>query len=368
MKKILSLIIVCLLISSALISGPKQRRELLLQEGEISPAELLLKDYQPIYQLKVKETKIIKPKFPIIDIHMHPRPNRDPDRWVAVMDSIDVKKTVLLTGRLGEKFKEVYDMYAGKYPDRFIMYCGMGREWVEDSDYSEKVVAAIEEAYAIGARGIGEVGDKGFGLGKDHAGNQIYIDHPMFDPVWKKCGELRMPVNIHVFDPPAFYTPLDKHNEQFLRSARFHHYGRDYQSREVMIEKRNKILQKHKNTIFIGAHVGNAPHDLEEISKVLDENPNFYVDFSARLWELGRQPYTARRFLIKYQDRVLYGTDNSPDVINYIQTLRFTETDDEFFKTTGSARPWRSYGVFLPDEVLEKIYYLNAEKIVPGAK
>ncbi|MFC1558921.1 amidohydrolase family protein, partial [candidate division KSB1 bacterium] len=284
MKKIHFIFIVglALIFIYSIVNGQFRQRELKLLEGEIHPDKLLLKDYQPKYLLKVKETEITKAKFPVIDVHMHARADRNPDDWVKTTRSVNIKKSIIFCGT-GDRLKETYDKFIGKYPDDFIVFCGIGlRGALSDPDYSQKAVKALEEAHSYGVRGVGELVDKGFGWGKDSKGNQVDIDHPMFDPVWEKCGELNMPVNVHVFDPVAFYTPVDRFNEQFLASARFHHYGRKHHSRDVMIEKRNKILRKHRKTIFIGAHIGNAPHNLAELSKILDENPNFYVDLSAR--------------------------------------------------------------------------------------
>ena len=174
---------------------------------------------------------------------------------------------------------------------------------------------------------------------------------------------------IHVSDPKAFFTPLDRFNERYdelIAHPSWLFYGDKYPSKEEILAQRNRVFAKHPNTIFIGAHLGTLPEELHTVSNWLECYPNFYVDIDARISELGRQPYTARKFLIKYQDRVLFGTDTPPNAEAYRIYYRFLETDDEYFDPTGGHHlqgRWLIYGVHLPDEVLEKIYNKNALKI-----
>jgi predicted TIM-barrel fold metal-dependent hydrolase len=338
-----------------------------LPEGELTPDQLLLKDFSPKTELILHKTDITRAKYPVIDVHMHTR-DRDPDLWIKLDNSLNVKKTILLSGALGEKLNQEYKKYVEAYPDRFILFCGLGRQWFKDKDYSEKAVTAIQDAYDMGVRGIGELLDKGLTWGTDYNGDTIDISSPMFDPVWSLCEKLGMPVNIHVFDPPAFYKPIDEHNEQFFVSSRYGFYGRNIYDRETMINKRNAIMERHPKLIIIGAHVGNSAHNLGELCEILDKYPNFYVDLSARSWEYGRQPNTARKFLIKYQDRVMFGTDLGPVSESYLPHFRLLETDDDQIVPQGASRGWNVFGLYLPDEVLRKIYYENAERVIKGVK
>ncbi|MEE9466376.1 MAG: amidohydrolase family protein, partial [Candidatus Neomarinimicrobiota bacterium] len=220
-----------------------------------------------------------------------------------------------------------------------------------------------------GARGLKIF--KSLGLGyKDKKGNFIPIDDSRIDPIWAKCGELGIPVVIHVTDPKAFFTPIDRYNERYDELGQHPNWafgGEEYPSKEELLAQRNRVIEKHPETIFIGAHFGNLPEDLGQVGQWLDQYPNFYVDIAARISELGRQPYTARRFFIKYQDRILFGTDTPPDAEACRVHYRFLETDDEYFDPTPAHKQqgrWMIYGLHLPDEVLEKVYNKNATKIL----
>ncbi len=175
---------------------------------------------------------------------------------------------------------------------------------------------------------------------------------------------------IHTADPAAFFTPLDKNNERWheLNShPNWLFHGEKFPARNELLAQRNRVIARHPKTTFIGAHFGNNPEDLETVGKWLDQYPNFYIDIDARISELGRQPYSARKFFIKYQDRILFGTDTTPKVDAYRLYYRFLETDDEYFDTAESHHRqgfWMIYGIFLPKPVLEKIYYANAAKLL----
>lgn len=345
-----------------------QNISLQLKEGEISPDELLLKEYTPRSQLVLSETPITRAKYQVVDVHMHPRDERGADEWVEMARSINVRKTILLGGALGDQFIQQYDTYVKPYPEDFLLFCGLGRQWFGEPDYSVKAVKAIEEAYKLGARGIGEIMDKGMGMGTDYQGRTIDIDHPMFDAVWEKCVELGIPINIHIFDPPSFYEPLDKFNEQFLIAAKYHFYGKNIHDRNTMINKRNSIMDRHPKLVVIGAHMGNSAHNLAELGRYLDKYPNFYVDLSARSWEYGRQPNTARKFITKYQDKIFFGTDLGPAKGSYLPHFRLLETDDDGIEPQGASRGWQVHGLNLPDKILRKLYYKNAERVIPGVK
>jgi predicted TIM-barrel fold metal-dependent hydrolase len=221
----------------------------------------------------------------------------------------------------------------------------------------------------MGARGLKIAKDLGLSF-KDKSGKLIPVDDPRIDPIWEKCGELGIPVEIHVSDPKAFFTPVDEFNERYDELGAhpgWSFYGDEFPSKEEILAQRNRVIARHPNTIFIGAHMGNLPEELHIVANWLDVYPNFYVDIDARISDIGRQPYTARKFLIKYQDRVLFGTDTPCNAEAYRIYYRFLETDDEYFDPAGGHHlqgRWMIYGVHLPDEVLEKIYNKNALKIL----
>jgi predicted TIM-barrel fold metal-dependent hydrolase len=201
---------------------------------------------------------------------------------------------------------------------------------------------------------------------------QVVNLDPRFDPIWTKCGELKIPIEIHVGDPAAFFTPLDKNNERYeeLQDHPDWLFYPGYPPLETILAQLINVVARHPRTTFIGAHVGCYAEDLKWVSERLDKYSNFFVSIDARISELGRQPYAARKFLIKYQDRVLFGTDTSPDAEAYRIYYQFLETADEYFDVARSHHyqgRWMVYGMYLPDEVLEKIYYRNAVRLIPGA-
>jgi len=345
--------------------------------------DLLLRDWEPKSQLVVKETRILRPKFPVIDIHNHLALFRGLDSLdvhLREMDKAGVWKCVSLDGfhrtdffqswrHIAPDFFKVHlDAVNRVAPERIIVFYVPYYENIDDPEFGRKEAVKLEEAVRLGVRGMKIHKILGLYL-KDKTGKYVPVDDPRFDPIWAKCGELGIPVVIHISDPKAFFTPVDRFNERYDELGENPDWafgsGGFYSKRELM-DQRNRVLARHPGTIFIGAHMGNLPEDLAQVGMWLDTYPNFYVDIDARIAELGRQPYTARKFMIKYQDRIMFGTDSTPDAELYRIYYRFLETDDEYFDYSGgrfNQGRWRIYGLSLPDEVLEKIYNKNALKI-----
>lgn len=334
------------------------------QEGD-----LRLLDWQPKSQLVVKETKVMKPKFPVIDIHNHLGNLDRTQEFLDEMDKAGVWMCVSLDGRSRDDFYkkhlEVSRKIAG---DRILVFFAPDFSRIDEPDFGKTEAARLEQAVKMGVRGVKIFKSLGLTV-KDKSGKVVPVDDPRIDPIWAKCGELGIPVMIHVSDPKAFHAgPIDKYNERYeelVRHPDWSFYGDAYPSKEEILNQRNRVIARHPNTIFIGAHMGNLPEELGRVAMWLEQYPNFYVDIDARISELGRQPYTARRFMIKYQDRVLFGMDNAPNAENYRGYYRFLETDDEYFDSVPAGRQgrWMIYGLYLPDDVLEKIYNKNALKI-----
>lgn len=333
--------------------------------------DLKLLDWQPVSQMVVKETKIIKPKFPVIDIHNHLRDLNKAEHYLNEMDKAGVTICVGLDGLSKDDFyKEHLKVSHGVSKERFHIYFSPDFSKIDEPNFGENEAQKLEEAVKMGIRGLKIF--KSLGLGyKDKTGKYIRVDDPRIDPIWAKCGELGIPVMIHVTDPKAFHSgPVDRFNERYdelAHNPNWSYYGDEFPSKDEILEQRNRVIAKHPNTTFIGAHMGNLPEELGQVSMWLEKYPNFYVDICARISELGRQPYTARKFLIKYQDRVLFGTDTPPNADAYRLYYRFLETDDEYIDPTPAHKQqgrWMIYGVYLPDNVLEKIYNKNALKIM----
>ena len=333
--------------------------------------DLRLLDWKPKSQLVVKETLILKPKFPVIDIHNHLGKLEDTEKYLEEMDKAGVRMCVSLDGRSENNFyKQHLEASQKVSKDRFLVFFRPDFSKVDERDFGMREAAKLEEAVRMGVRGLKI--SKVLGLTvKDKTGMVVPVDDPRIDPIWAKCGELGIPVVIHVSDPVAFHTPIDRYNERYDELGAhpdWSYYGDEYPySKEEILSQLHRVIERHPGTIFISTHMGNLAEDLGRVSMWLEKYPNMYVDIDARISELGRQPYTARKFMIRHQDRVLFGTDTRPNAEAYRTYYRFLETDDEYFDPSPSHHQqgrWMIYGLYLPDEVLEKIYNKNALKIL----
>ena len=357
MKRIFNLYVSCLLlIAPGMITA---------QSGDLK-----LLDWRPKSQLVVKETKVLKPRYPVIDIHNHLGNLENAEQYLEEMDKAGVWKCVSLDGRSKDDFyKEHLKVSQSVSKDRFLIFFRPDFSKIDDPDFGLREAERLEGAVKMGIKGLKIAKNLGLTL-KDKSGKLVPVDDPRIDPIWAKCGELGIPVAIHVSDPKAFFTPVDKFNERYDELGAhpgWSFYGDEFPSKEEILAQRNRVFARHPNTIFIGAHMGTLPEELHIVANWLDIYPNFYVDIDARISDIGRQPYTARKFLIKYQDRVMFGTDTPCNAESYRIYYRFLETDDEYIDPAGGhhlqAR-WMIYGVHLPDEVLEKLYNKNALKIL----
>lgn len=334
---------------------------------------LLLVDWQPISKLVVKETRVQRAKFPVIDIHNHLRRGLNPNRFEEYMEEMDKAGVWMVIDLDGESAGDVYKQNLaaakGQSDERFKVFFRPDFSRIDEPDFGRNEAERLEAAVKDGCRGVKI--NKGLGLGyKDNTGKHIPVDDPRLDPIWAKCGALGIPVLMHVSDPVAFHDgPVDRYNERYDElQTMTSFYGDAFPySKEEIIAQRNRVIAKHSNTIFIGAHVCDLAEDLGRVAMWLDQYPNYYCEISARINELGRQPFTARRFFIEYQDRILFGTDTAPNAEAFRLYYRFLETDDEYFDTTAAHKlqgRWMVYGLNLPDEVLEKVYNKNALKIM----
>ena len=330
----------------------------------------MLSEWQPVSQLVTKETRIEKAKYPVIDIHNHLGDLEMTQHYLDEMDKAGVWMCVSLDALSKDDFyKEHVAVSKQIGGDRFLPFFRPDFSRIDEVDFGNKEAERLEEAVKLGCRGLKI--SKRLGLDfRDKSGNLVAVDDPRIDPIWAKCGELGIPVEIHVSDPKAFFTPVDRYNERYDElgdNPEWAFGGDEFPAKMEILEARNRVIERHPNTIFIGAHFGNLPEDLAVVGSWLDKYPNFYVDIDARISELGRQPYTARKFFLKYQDRILFGTDTPCDANAYRLYFRFLETDDEYIDPTPAHKlqgRWRIYGLYLPDEVLEKIYNKNALKLL----
>jgi predicted TIM-barrel fold metal-dependent hydrolase len=338
--------------------------------GEESPApeKLLLKDFHPQSVYRVPETKVSKARSPAIDMHAHVYA-RTPERvaeWVRMMDETGVQKAIILSAATGEQFDKIHALYA-KYPDRFEVWCGFDYTGYDKPGFGPAAVRELERCHKAGARGVGELGDKGKGLFycKPPAWG-MHLDDPRMDPLLEKCAELKMPVNIHVADPYWMYLPMDARNDGLMNAYR---WRLDNQPGIVDLEGMVSILDRavgrHPRTTFVACHLANCCYNLTRLGELFDKHPNLYADISARYAEIAAIPRFAGQFCEKYQDRLVYGTDMSASVDTYRLTFRVLESADEhFYAWSHSSYHWPLYGLALQDGVLEKVYRGNALKIL----
>ena len=334
---------------------------------------LLLKDFHPVPMLHTPSHKVDKAKYYVIDVHNHQNDamriddHMPPERVVEIMNNTNVKTVVILTGMWGEKLQAVIDEMVKPYPGRFIVFSQIDWSRIDDPNFSQEMVAQLDDAVLRGARGLKQLKDLGLTV-RDKSGKLVTIDDPRLDPIWEECGRLGIPVSIHVSDPEAFFHPVDNTNERYEELTEhpdWSFYGPQFPSKEALLAARDRMFAKHPHTTFVALHLANWPENLDYVSHLLDTLPNVMVEFGAREAELGRQPRRARDFFIKYQDRIMFGTDNGMDEAMYRNHFRWLETNDEYFDYWGypGQGRWEIYGMELPDTVLEKIYHKNAERM-----
>ncbi|HEX9580668.1 MAG TPA: amidohydrolase family protein [Gemmatimonadales bacterium] len=338
------------------------------RQPEFPPPTIL--EYQPRSTLVVPAHPVPRARFPAVDVHGHPPALTSEEainRVGAAMDSLNLQ-VMVVSGR-GGLTEQIEAVRASRYRNRFVMFTNLNLRDVGPGS-GARIAAQLEADVRAGAVGVGEIG-KGFGLyARKTDGTRLTLDDAELDPVWETAARLRIPVFIHVADPAEFFQPIDYHNERWQELALFP--DRRYQDRsrfpsfEELMEERDRLFARHPNTIWVLAHLGWHAQDLARLGRMFDRLPNLYSEVGAVLYDLGRQPRAAREFFTKYQDRLLFGKDSfQPDEYPYY--WRVFETDDEYFDYYRDYHAfWKLYGMGLPDEVLKKIYYQNALKIVPG--
>lgn len=329
-----------------------------------------VEEYEPISTLKVPQHLLTHSKFPFIDVHNHQwtMPVQNLGKLVTEMDSLNMGVMVNLSGFRGKYLEWSLDNVNNHFPNRFILFLNINFENLDDTGWPDETLKMMEEAVEQGVKGLKVY--KGLGLtDKDNNGNRIAIDDPRLDPIWAKCGELGIPVLIHSGEPNSFWNPKDKHNERWLELKQEPSRYRDPKKVppfEQIMGEQHRVFRKHPKTKFIDAHLGWYGNDLETLGKLFDEMPNVYTELGAVLAELGRQPKTARAFMIKYQDRVMMGKDTYKKE-EYYTYFRVLETDDEYFDYYRKRHAhWKMYGLALPDSVLKKVYFQNAVNVIPG--
>jgi predicted TIM-barrel fold metal-dependent hydrolase len=367
-------------------------------ETKPAPKPLDLSQYEPKSMLQVHQSNIERAKFPVIDVHTHISvakrsekgveltPERQylgtPQELLAVMDRRNIQTMVNLTGGYENGLAEAVQKYDRAYPGRFLTFTEPSYSRFKEPNYPKLQAQAIEQAHRDGARGLKILKTLGLYLRENiTSGKLVKIDDPRFDPMWDACGQLNMPVAIHISDPVAFFTPTDRFNERYEELNNhpdWSFYGGDFPSNAELLEARNRVIARHPKTQFVTLHFGNFSENLQNVSENLDRYPNMFVELAARIGELGRQPYTSKKFFDKYQDRIMFGTDATPHGDEFPQQVfndklyqiyyRFLETEDEYFDYAPARIPpqgrWRIYGINLSDTILRKVYHDNAAQLL----
>jgi predicted TIM-barrel fold metal-dependent hydrolase len=331
---------------------------------------LRLKDFRPVSIYKIPQTKIERSKFPVVDFHSHDYPKSDTevDRWVQTMEKLGIAKTMILSYSTGAKFDSVVDKYA-RYKDRFEIWCGFDYTGYDKPGWQQRAVAELERCFKKGARGVGELGDKGLGelYSLPVPGYGLHIDDVRMKPLLQKCAELHMPVSIHVAEDAWMYETADSTNDGLMNSAtwKVDMTKQGILDHDQLIATLENAVRENPKTIFIACHLANCCSDLSVLGRLLDKYPNLYADIAARYGEIAPIPRYVHNFMEKYADRIVYGTDMGTAAIMYSTTFRILETADEHFYDRALFNyHWPLYGLSLSDAALKKIYNGNAKKIL----
>jgi hypothetical protein len=354
------------------------------EAGQVLPDRLLLKDYRPKSVYKIPVTDIIKAKYPIVDVHYHARAKtpEDIDALVKIMDRVGVERTIAFSGT-GEAFDATFKLYS-RHPKRFDVWCGLNMTGVDQPGFGPATIKELERCRKVGAVGVGEVTDKGMGIGGRISGPSnwqgtrpaygggsgpqpgppirgLHPDEPGMDPIWQKCAQLGMPINLHVSDPYWSYLPQDRHNDGLMNGFSWRMDDKKgIMGHNELIESLDRALARHPKTVFICCHLANLDYDLTRLGQMLDRHPNMYTDISARFAETAPIPRFASQFLTKYAHRITYGTDMPYTQEMFSTTFRIMESLDEHFYAQdvyfNFNYHWPLHGFGLPADVLKKIY------------
>jgi predicted TIM-barrel fold metal-dependent hydrolase len=361
---------VSLLLAAAFALRPGARAQ---QDRPRPAVTMTIDEYEPRSTLVVPQHPVPRAKYPVIDVHSHHPTTLAPERWktiVSEMDGNNLRLLVNLSGGSGAKLESgIASIKASAAPDRMVFFANIDfpRGGITPG-FGQAAAAQLERDVKAGAKGLKLF--KNYGMDVRYAdGRRVPVDDPEMDPVWAACARLNIPVLIHVGEPSEFFKPVDKNNERWLELTLLP--NRRVDPAEVgtfdeLMAERDRMVAKHPKTRFIIAHFGWHTADLGRLGALMDKMPNFFVETGAILYDLGRQPKFARAFFEKYQDRVLFGKDTY-EASEYPYYWRTFETGDEYFDYYRKYHAfWKLYGLELPDRILQKVYYENALKVIPG--
>ena len=344
-----------------------------------SPENIKLKDFRPVSVFNTVKTVVPAAKFSVMDMHTHAwQTTTDIHEWVKTMDAANVEKAVVLSFETGAAFDDIMHRF-GEYPGKFDIWCGLDYTGYNEagSGWTDRAIAELERCYRLGAKGVGELGDKGVGeyYSRPVAGYGMHLNDERMQPLLKKCGELGMPVSVHIADPIWMYLPMNEQNDGLMNAYNW----RIDLNREgsldhaALLTTFEEAVRQNPGTIFIACHLLNCCHDLEIVAKLFERYDNLYADITSRLKEIATVPRYAKAFFERYQDRLLYGSDAGYDPANtfdfaakiYQSTFRLLESADEhIYEHDLFKYHWPLYGLQLSDTVLKKLYHDNAVKLI----
>ncbi len=351
-----------------------------MSDADAAQADVRLSDYMPRSRLVVEEHPVTRAKFPAIDAHNHLGRWLTPDHdWTVrdvaelfrVLDACNISAIVNLDGMWGDELEQNLDRYDRAAPGRVFTFAQSDWSLVTQPDFGARMARQLEDSVRRGARGLKVWKTLGLRY-RDAQDRLIPIDDERLSDLWEAAAAQNVPVLIHIADPVAFFDPLDRFNERWEELRRhpdWHFYGPQFPSFDALIEQFERLIASHPRTTFIGAHVGCYPENLAWVSRMFETYPNFNADIAARVAELGRQPYSSKRFFERYPDRIVFGLDSFPPTeAAYAPYFRFLETADEYFPYTrngiGGSGRWNIYGIDLPDDVLRQVYHDTAARLL----
>lgn len=334
---------------------------------QVQPDHLLLKDYHPRPIYKIPTTRVSVAKYPVIDMHSHPyaKTSEQIRQWVANMKDVGIEKTVILTKASGPEFDDLSRKY-GAFPDRFQLWCGLDFSKYDNPGFGAAAVQELERCYRHGAKGVGELSDKGegFAFGKKFASG-LHADDPRMDAIFEKCADLKMPVNIHIAEPQWMYEPMDAQNDGLMNAFEWRRDTKGNLPGHAALERSlESAVRKHPRTTFIACHFANLETNLDELGRLLDTYPNLYADISARYGETAPIPRYMSAFYKRHANRLLYGTDMGFESQMYRNTFRILETLDEHFYDEEYGYHWALSGFGLPNDILKRVYRDNALQVM----
>jgi predicted TIM-barrel fold metal-dependent hydrolase len=336
--------------------------------------------------MKFPRTEITRAKFPALDFHLHGgslRTAADYQKMIALMGQTGIGMICNMDGGFGAAFDR--NMQVGEpYRDRVIHFARLNYQGINEPGWPEKTAAELDRCFRAGAVGLKIAKELGLTY-KNPDGTYIQADDPRLDPIWEMCARHNKPVMIHISDSYGRFLPIGPENERYeaglwRSSPDGNYYMTGHPTPDVIEKARENMHARHPKTRFVNAHMAMLYYDMDKVAALLDKYPNADVELSATVQDLGRAPLMIRKFFLKYQDRILFGSDGNPgrgiDEF-WVPHWRFLETFDEYFDHPAQLRSatgaplhgrWRIYGIGLPDDVLRKVYYANALRYLPSAR